>query len=710
MNIDHETSGRRMSVGAEDLSYDTVGGLNDAKVAIPKLSIRPSFGSASERHRVAHACEPCRQRKTKCSGERPNCAHCQNYGITCVYADNKREKSKQELHRLRGRVRMLENLVTQLEPRLDSASKMTATRAIGSFPGVRKSPSTGELENERFASKSPINSRHGPSATDYSLHSVDVLNTETCRGGNFRSCGYRGQNSDMVWIDGIRDNLARRDNNFLAGLLNVQYYEVDDVDPILDGPIDIYALPPQQVADHLVLTYFEVVHPFFPFLVRSTFMQQYEEFWIGSTSIKEDWLALLNIIFAIAYVYLDWRLNYSNQHTILARRSKALLMGLPKLGDITTVQSEALFAFYFMSSYRMNRAYMFAGLAVRSGIANGLHLRIVGDMSAHDKEARVRLWHSVLIVDQMVGATTGRPSGIPTYQCSVPLCQEEDLETLDGGNGVSERSPKPSGRAAIQIFNEKTKLSALLEELIAAVYSAGVAKRSWEDVVSQIEEFKTRLQEWRTALPHHLELETAGHNGNPINSRMDLALMYWNTMLLIGRPCVCRGRRISSGNTAQTDVSATQSAQRSVDAAQRTISLMYGLMPSLTKMLACSPWWILLHYLFSAGAVLAIAIVQGLTFDEKNCLGYLQKVTEVINVLQQTGNLAAQRANIIMENLITIAKSDQHSAALKIQLESPFLFSSLSDGLVMAKGSHSSDFMEVQGIRPTDTELRHPKG
>lgn len=70
-----------------------------AKVAIPRLKRSSDGGSerlsrSGGRHRVNHACEPCRHRKTKCSGERPVCRHCQDFKITCYYADGKRDRVK----------------------------------------------------------------------------------------------------------------------------------------------------------------------------------------------------------------------------------------------------------------------------------------------------------------------------------------------------------------------------------------------------------------------------------------------------------------------------------------------------------------------------------------------------------------------------------------------------------------------------------------
>lgn len=71
-----------------------------SKVAIPRLRRDSDVGSGvtslkgGDKHRVSHACEPCRHRKTKCSGERPVCKHCEDFKITCAYADGKRDRVK----------------------------------------------------------------------------------------------------------------------------------------------------------------------------------------------------------------------------------------------------------------------------------------------------------------------------------------------------------------------------------------------------------------------------------------------------------------------------------------------------------------------------------------------------------------------------------------------------------------------------------------
>ncbi len=72
---------------------------NSSKVAIPRLprgsDAHSRAASASgDQVKIAHACEACRQRKTKCNGDRPKCKHCEDLKLHCVYVDGKRDRVK----------------------------------------------------------------------------------------------------------------------------------------------------------------------------------------------------------------------------------------------------------------------------------------------------------------------------------------------------------------------------------------------------------------------------------------------------------------------------------------------------------------------------------------------------------------------------------------------------------------------------------------
>ncbi|GME22747.1 C6 transcription factor [Neofusicoccum parvum] len=48
--------------------------------------------------RIRQACEPCRRKKSRCPGERPNCSHCSRLGQTCYYASDHPAANDQPYH------------------------------------------------------------------------------------------------------------------------------------------------------------------------------------------------------------------------------------------------------------------------------------------------------------------------------------------------------------------------------------------------------------------------------------------------------------------------------------------------------------------------------------------------------------------------------------------------------------------------------------
>lgn len=83
------------------------------KIAIPKLV--PAAKERNRRHRVVRACESCRARKVKCSGERPGCSFCKESGLTCLYKDLKLTRDRKKLERLESKTRQYETLLREIE-------------------------------------------------------------------------------------------------------------------------------------------------------------------------------------------------------------------------------------------------------------------------------------------------------------------------------------------------------------------------------------------------------------------------------------------------------------------------------------------------------------------------------------------------------------------------------------------------------------------
>ncbi|ORY27097.1 hypothetical protein BCR39DRAFT_539242 [Naematelia encephala] len=84
----------------------------------------------SERSHVSRACDPCRGRKAKCSGDKPACQTCLRSGRTCVYASDADGRSTERT--ARQQVELLQSRLQEFESGmsgLDDSAETRDTRA-----------------------------------------------------------------------------------------------------------------------------------------------------------------------------------------------------------------------------------------------------------------------------------------------------------------------------------------------------------------------------------------------------------------------------------------------------------------------------------------------------------------------------------------------------------------------------------------------------
>ncbi|KAL4909894.1 hypothetical protein BDW74DRAFT_143964 [Aspergillus multicolor] len=87
----------------------------------------------THRQHVGRACEACRQRKTKCTGEKEGCRNCRNGPTPCRYTDGKREKSKKQMAELLKRVEELENAIYGLSTELGQSFEIVVARGTKAY-------------------------------------------------------------------------------------------------------------------------------------------------------------------------------------------------------------------------------------------------------------------------------------------------------------------------------------------------------------------------------------------------------------------------------------------------------------------------------------------------------------------------------------------------------------------------------------------------
>lgn len=214
---------------------------------------------------------------------------------------------------------------------------------------------------------------------------ADHVEEDFNRDAASRATGYQGKQSEIAWMQRLKQcvEASERDANHTQadagasiptpspelhislGLSTLcdSTYRCDDLSVFLpDDQVDPYERPPKQVADALFQTYLDTVHPTFPIICKTTFVQQYQNSFNHNSSLNDDWLAILNCLFAIGakYAHLTrakWR-GDERDHLVYFTRARQLGFNSSTLlehAGLQRVQVCGLMAFYLKACHQVNR-------------------------------------------------------------------------------------------------------------------------------------------------------------------------------------------------------------------------------------------------------------------------------------------------------------------------------------------------------------------
>ncbi|OJJ83968.1 uncharacterized protein ASPGLDRAFT_126979 [Aspergillus glaucus CBS 516.65] len=569
-----------------------------ARVAIPRKTGGDS--GTYRRHRSARACEPCRNRKIKCDGNKPMCRQCVEQKITCTFLDVKRVREQKQLGTLGMKVEKYEELLRDLEPDVDIMAAKRIRRALKvclPLPLYEGSDTASETSSLG------------------SLDAIDLVEEDLNRNEKTRATGYFGKNSEVAWMQKLENEAKYRSRRGIQDSdpasqcsegrpdvpISLMSYYLDDLDIPMFHEVDPSAVPSKQLADKYFSAYMLVFHPSFNVVRRKTFTSQYARFIREPNNVRppRKWLAVLNMIFAIGCHYCRLTgddVGGDRDSLIFLARARKLSLTEDMLfehSDLQQVQVEFLVAFYMLARGQVNRASKFANMAFRSALSLGINLRFVDDRTDHGaKEARSRLWWSIYILEHSIAGLTGRVSCASEGLSSVPLpvpYEEEyfdrpdvlklfqeiplrqkylkptlfqsDEESRAHGEWLEKCGPSPSS-----FFFCSVDLVFITQAIINKVYSIeGIRERSGQ-IEQRIRKYGIKLDNWLFKVPSMYQFTTTGGrealNGD-INlsfarEKFSLAMHFYSSKITLCRPCLTHAN--ARNITPSTDIGPSQTA------------------------------------------------------------------------------------------------------------------------------------------------------
>lgn len=192
--------------------------------------------------------------------------------------------------------------------------------------------------------------------------------------------------------------------------------------------------PPLDLAKELMMMYFKVWHPLFPFLHGPTFLQAMERLYSspdrGSSTDAPSpdhrsicWTVTLQCIFNLGYsIRPDLPLPRGSR--IQSPGNMASLLGtLATRHDIASLQALLAVQVYLVANMSLRLASTFGGCVLRSMMHAGLHrcpFRYA-QLSSHDRHLRKRIFWCAYAIDRYLSQALGLPLGIQDSDIDVCL-------------------------------------------------------------------------------------------------------------------------------------------------------------------------------------------------------------------------------------------------------------------------------------------------
>ncbi|KAF9187858.1 hypothetical protein BGZ50_001714 [Haplosporangium sp. Z 11] len=518
----------------------------------------------AKRRRVSRACDTCRRKKVRCDGLQPSCTNCTTFGFQCTFNDSakKRGPPKGYIEALENRLHRMENLLGGLvqtgerskidldnlkEEHDDDTDSLDHIWPANSdtplFPGQQHDPSIASTSAISTQSSEATEDDYLPFDKDarekINALSDDLTTLSLEEGGFVR---YLGNSSG---IDILQKNRLLRNGYLMVPMRLKEHRDwIIQKEAVISQMESTMAMPPRDLAEHLIECFFTYVHPNIPVLHKPTFMRQYR----NPDPLKKPPGVLLNAMFAIASRFSDHPEIIGNDPDSFGDeyfdRAKRLIDIEYELPRQSSIQALLLMVTYrFTCAKSGGRVWVMLGMAIRMAQDLGMHRNSTRwHLPPLDTEIRKRLWWTCYVMDRWVSACTGRPLAIDDIDCDVdyPSAMEQDWASPDGDsaspNEENSEKLKEESSFALRYFVETIKLAQILGQILERVYSATTRNHGPSQVSSTAVELDAMLTKWLLALPPDLKYN---HKSDPTKMNrwvLSIHISYYTVLILLHRP------------------------------------------------------------------------------------------------------------------------------------------------------------------------------
>lgn len=220
-----------------------------------------------------------------------------------------------------------------------------------------------------------------------SMGSLDAINEDTNRDEETRAAGYLGKSSAVRWVQRTKDYLdeeehnkgsqkdaGERDNAFMDATCHADDGDFSMVEP---ESVNMYDMPPLDLAQTLVNAYFKYVHPALPIVSEPDFREKFDKYVVRGRppkdqeqigSEQQNFLCSLTLVFAIAarhahVIDADYQ-GSENDHLIYFARASAMGIdnrALHEDAELENTTSLGLVCLYFLTLEHINRLVLSDG-------------------------------------------------------------------------------------------------------------------------------------------------------------------------------------------------------------------------------------------------------------------------------------------------------------------------------------------------------------